>query len=132
MLQCPCNREEAGARRVSSSVDVAVLSYPVIRLGKWEDIREFLCGSNVIQRDSVMFASKLHPCLAEMAATNEREAKDERFWTLGARREMVRRLLAEWILECEDEATVEALLTALSHENFTDIKLRVEELINVA
>ena len=33
--------------------------------------------------------------------------------------------------QCEDEATVEALLTALSHENFTDIKLRVEELINV-
>ena len=33
MLQCPCNREEAGARRVSSSVDVAVLSYPVTRLG---------------------------------------------------------------------------------------------------
>ena len=27
------------------------------------------------------------------------QAKDERFWTLGARREMVRRLLAEWILE---------------------------------
>ena len=27
----------------------------------------------MIQRDSVMFASKLHPCLAEMAATNERE-----------------------------------------------------------
>ena len=41
--------------------------------GKWEDIREFLCGSNVIQRDSVMFATKLHPCLAEVAATNERE-----------------------------------------------------------
>ena len=27
----------------------------------------------MIQRDSVMFATKLHPCLAEVAATNERE-----------------------------------------------------------
>ena len=35
-----------------------------------------------------------------MPVTNSTaQAKDERFWTLGARREMVRRLLAEWILE---------------------------------
>ena len=37
----------------------------------------------------------------------------------------------KWILECEDEATVETLLVALSHENFTDLKMKVEELINV-
>ena len=43
---------------------------------------------------------------------------------------MVRKLLSEWIVECEDEATVEVLLMALSHENFTDIKIKVEELIN--
>ena len=35
-------------------------------------------------------------------------------------------------MECEDEATVEMLLTALSHENFTDVKLKVEGLINLA
>jgi len=55
------------------SVDVAVLSYPVIRLGKWEEIREELCISNVIQRDSVMFANKLHPCLGDLAMANEKE-----------------------------------------------------------
>ena len=42
-------------------------------IGKWEDIREELCVSNVIQRDSVMFASKLHPCLMEVASANEKE-----------------------------------------------------------
>jgi len=38
---------------------------------------------------------------------------------------------AEWIAECEDQATVEALLMALSHEHFTDIKIKVEDIINV-
>ena len=90
MFDCSCGGEE-GTRRVSSSVDVAVLSYPVIRLGwtsvdiaylninlktnqgKWEEIREELCISNVIQRDSVMFANKLHPCLGDLAMANENE-----------------------------------------------------------
>ena len=55
-----------------------------------------------------------------------------KLWTLSARREMVKKLLEEWITECEDEATVEVLLTALQHEHFTDVKLRVEELINLS
>ena len=44
---------------------------------------------------------------------------------------MVKKLLEEWIAEFEEEATVEALLTSLSHENFTDVKLRIESLINL-
>ena len=32
MFECPCGRQET-ATRVSSCVDVAVLTYPVIRLG---------------------------------------------------------------------------------------------------
>ena len=44
----------------------------------------------------------------------------------------MKKLLEEWIVECEEEATVEVLLTALSHENFTDVKLRVEGMINLA
>ena len=55
-----------------------------------------------------------------------------KLWTLSARREMVKKLLEEWITECEEEATVEVLLTALQHEHFTDVKLRVEELINLS
>jgi hypothetical protein len=60
------------------------------------------------------------------------QAKDEKLWTLGARKELVKKLLEEWIMECEDEATVEGLLTGLSHENFTDVKLKIEGLINLA
>ena len=41
------------------------------------------------------------------------------------------RAAAEWIAECEDQATVEALLMALSHEHFTDIKIKVEDIINI-
>jgi len=130
MLHCPCRREET-TKRVSSSVDVAILSRPVFNLVRWDEIREELCVSNVIQRDSIMFATKLHPCLVDLASANEKEAKDVKFWTLGARREMVRKLLSEWLVECEDEATVEVLLSALSHENFTDVKIKVEEMINV-
>ena len=59
------------------------------------------------------------------------QAKEEQLWTLAARREIVKKLLEEWIAEFEEEATVEALLTALSHENFTDVKLRIESLINM-
>ena len=32
--ECPCRIEKKN-KRVSSSVDVAVLSYPITRLGKW-------------------------------------------------------------------------------------------------
>ena len=45
------------------------------------------------------------------------QAKADKLWTVGARREMVRALLAEWLAECEEEATLEVLLGALQHEN---------------
>ena len=41
-------------------------------LGNWEAIVEELCISNVIQRDCVIFAAKLHPCLSDVAAQNEK------------------------------------------------------------
>ena len=44
---------------------------------------------------------------------------------------MVRKLMAEWVEECEDEATVESLLTALTHHNFTDVKIKVETMIHL-
>ena len=73
MIHCPCAREDPSSKRVSSIVDVAFLSYPVTRLVNWDDIVEELCVSNVIQRDSVVFATRLHPCLADVATDNEKE-----------------------------------------------------------
>ena len=42
-------------------------------VGKWEDIHEELCVSNVIQRDGVLFGKRLHPVLQEVAEINEKE-----------------------------------------------------------
>ena len=121
IFECPCGRQET-ATRVSSCVDVAVLTYPVIRLGllfhvsclvpsgcrsvvsqifhlyfsnlrdscvlwlcwsvddnlwfnsgNWEEIREELSVSNVLQRDNVLFAGRLHACLEDVATANEKE-----------------------------------------------------------
>ena len=39
----------------------------------WDEIRGELSVSNVIQRDGVLFAARLHPCLEDLATTNMRE-----------------------------------------------------------
>ena len=55
-----------------------------------------------------------------------------RLWALSARRDLVLALLEAWVERCQEDATVEVLLTALSHPNFKDVKLRVEKLINTS
>ena len=45
--------------------------------GNWEEIREELSVSNVLQRDNVLFASRLHSCLEDVAAANEKEVKSK-------------------------------------------------------
>jgi hypothetical protein len=44
---------------------------------------------------------------------------------------VVHKVLEEWINECNEEATVEVLLTALSYPDFKDVKLRIEKLIHL-
>ena len=78
------------------------------------------------------------------------QAKDVKLWALEARRNLVLTLLDCWVEKCEEDATVEVislkcfhslanpfplfkvLLTALSHPNFKDMKLRVEKMINMS
>merc|ERR1712083_298598 len=60
------------------------------------------------------------------------KAKDVKLWALEARRSLVLDLLDCWVEKCERSATVEALLTALSHPNFKDMKIRVERMINMS
>ena len=43
--------------------------------GKWEEIHEELCVSNVVQRDSVLLATRLHPALTDVATSNELQVK---------------------------------------------------------
>ena len=88
MLECPCTRQEANTT-VSSSVDLSLLAWPVTRpginldllyfwplsltSGNWGEIRAELSVSNVIQRDSLLLAVRLHPCLEEVATANQKE-----------------------------------------------------------
>ena len=58
-----------------SNVNYFLNVYSIVR---WDEIREELCISNVIQRDSIMFATKLHPCLVDLASANEKEVKNEK------------------------------------------------------
>ena len=76
------------------------------------------------------------------------QAKDVKLWALEARRNLVLTLLDCWVEKCQEDATVEVislkcflcnlfhlfkvLLTALSHPNFKDMKLRVEKMINMS
>ena len=69
-------------------------------------------------------------CLFRIQANPQ--AKDVRLWALSARRDLVLALLEAWVERCQEDATVEVLLTALSHPNFKDVKLRVEKLINTS
>ena len=59
------------------------------------------------------------------------QAKDDKLWSLTARREVVNKVLDDWVKECDDEATVEVLLTALNYPDFKDVKLRIESLIHL-
>ena len=59
------------------------------------------------------------------------QAKEEKLWSLSARREVVHKVLEEWIKECDEEATVEVLLTDLSYPDFKDVKLRIEKIIHL-
>ena len=44
---------------------------PPIYEGSWTDIKEELLMSNVLQRDNVMLAKKLHPPLEATAKIND-------------------------------------------------------------
>ena len=61
--------------RVDSSLDVAVLRRPVLELENWAEIKEEMMVSNVIQRDNVILARKLHPDLEPAAEINDKNVR---------------------------------------------------------
>ena len=61
--------------RVDSSLDVAVLRRPVLELENWAEIKEEMMVSNVIQRDNVILARKLHPDLEPAAKINDKNVR---------------------------------------------------------
>ena len=65
------------------------------------------------------------------------QAKSEKLWTAVARREVVEAVLEDWLELCEEKeedshtASLEVLLTALSTQDFQDIKMRIENLVQL-
>ena len=67
------------------------------------------------------------------------QAKNEKLWTAVARREVVEAVLGDWLELCQENqeeeqrsaATLEVLLTALSSQDFKDIKMRIESLVKL-
>merc|ERR1712032_972564 len=97
---------------------------PCIRLRNWEEIKYEISLSNVIQRDSAVFAKKLAKKLYEFANEKEEQAKNyENLWEVHVRRNFLLAILDQWVKECGDEATVGDLLEALSIPGFMDVKL---------
>jgi len=105
---------------------------PCTELGNWEDIKHEISCSNVIQRDNVLFAKKLDKALVEMAKEGDKEAKSyERLWTVTTRRAVLNKIMEEWVRLQKKEPTVRRLMTALSVPEFMDVKLRVENLLEM-
>ena len=64
------------------------------------------------------------------------QAKSEKLWTAVARREVVEAVLEDWLELCQENqeehtASLEVLLTALSTQDFKDIKMRIESLVKL-
>merc|ERR1712106_232106 len=111
-------------------LDDILMRMPCTALWNWEDIREEISNSNIVQRDNVKFAKKLNKDIAKLAKEKDTEAKDNaHLWSPRARRKMLTHLLEEWVKLNSKKTTVKKLMTALSLPGLFDVKLRVEKLI---
>ena len=80
-------------------------------------------------------------CQLSPALISVLQAKSEKLWTAVARREVVEAVLGDWLQLCQEKeeeeeestsgATLEVLLTALSSQDFKDIKMRIESLVKL-
>ena len=53
----------------------------------------------------------------------------DNLWEVHVRRDVLMKILDEWVIVCGDKAVVESLMLALSTPGFMDVKLRVEILL---
>lgn len=121
-----------------------ILALRVEDLECWPELREEMMFSNVLQRDNVTLAKRLHPMMENQARVNDQnvshkkqrclptvdfQAKNEKMWNPQARREVVQNILDSWTSEFQDDATVEVLFIALCYPDFKDLKMRFEKMI---
>lgn len=123
-----CVRDNVSVR-VDSRLSMAVLRQRVEQLECWPELREEMIFSNVLQRDNVTLAKRLHPIMENQARVSDANAKNEKLWNPQVRREVVQNILDTWTSTFRDDATVEVLLLALCYPDFRDLKMRVEKMI---
>ena len=70
-MTCLCTSKSD--RELITTVDSALLLCPVTELASWEDIKEEMLLSNVLQRDNVLFARRLHPSLETSARLSDQK-----------------------------------------------------------
>merc|ERR1711963_1073389 len=109
-----------------------VMSLPCTKLVNWDDIKDEISYSNVIQRDNLLFARKLDKNLIPIAKEGDKNAKSfDKLWAEKARRAVLKKIMDEWVTTSKQnkKPTVERLLSALSVPGFMDVKFRVENLL---
>jgi len=107
-----------------------VMSLPCTKLVNWDDIKDEISYSNVIQRDNLLFAKKLDKNLIPIAKEGDKNAKSfDKLWAEKARRAVLKKIMDEWVNKHNREPTVEKLLSALTVPGFMDVKFRVEKLL---
>jgi len=107
-----------------------VMKIPCKELVNWDDIKNVISYSNVIQRDNLLFAKKLDKELVPVALEGDKNAKSyDKLWAEKARRAVLKQIMDEWQSKQNREPTVQKLLSALSVPGFMDVKFRVIKLL---
>jgi len=107
-----------------------VLRQPCTSLENWEDIKDEIKRSNILQRDSHIFAKRLDSRLETYAKEVDKKAKNnDKLWTKRSRREMLDKIIEKWLETVGEGATVKKLMSALGAAGHMDVRLKVTKLL---
>ena len=62
-----CVGDQVTSARLDTQLEVSILMTRVLDLNTWSDIKEEMVISNVLQRDNIILAKRLHPNLERSA-----------------------------------------------------------------
>merc|ERR1719204_1497895 len=95
-----------------------LLRQPCTSLDNWDEIKR----SNILQRDSHIFAKRLDSRLETYAKEVDKKAKNnDKLWTKRSRREMLDKIIEKWLETVGEGATVKKLMSALGAAGHMDV-----------
>jgi len=107
-----------------------LLRQPCTSLDNWDDIKDEIKRSNILQRDSHIFAKRLDSRLETYAKEVDKKAKNnDKLWTKRSRREMLDKIIEKWLETVGEGATVKKLMSALGAAGHMDVRLKVTKLL---